>query len=209
MAGPTRAEMVLDQLSVIRADYNRILTKKRSTCLDCNGSGVHVADKQDETDSVVTCARCQGAGFEELAEYDPEFVPEELKPFITGFKTGGGGRILPEVRNKDKAAAEIMKALSNGWSSAFPRDAFGADAPGQVEETPTTDKESIIKAYERIAAAADPATAMGALREISKLRGYITEENDEIDTVPMTAVDLQKALASHIESGKNNAPTGS
>lgn len=204
MAGPTRAEAVLDAIGVIQADYNRVLTKKRSTCLDCNGSGVHVADKQDETDSVVTCARCQGAGFEELAEYDPETVPSELKPFITGFKTGGGGRILPDMRSKDKAAAEIIKMIGNGWCSNFPRDAFGGDAPGAVEP-PATDKESIIKAYERIAAGADPTMAIAALREISKLRGFITEENDEIDTVPMTAVDLQKALASHIASG-NNAP---
>lgn len=194
MAGPTRAEAVLDLIQVIGADYSRALTRKRSTCLDCNGSGVHVADTkgpQGEDDQVVTCARCSGAGFEEMDEFDATLMPDNLRPFVTGFKTGGAGRILPEFRAKDKAAAELMKAIGNGWGAEFPRDAFGGDAPASA---PIDTKDAIIAHYERIAASSDPNIAMAALKEISKLRGYLTEDDETIDTKAITAGDVAELM---------------
>lgn len=188
MAGPTRAEAVLDLIKVVGADYSRALTRKRSTCLDCNGSGVHVADTKEESDNVVTCARCSGAGYEEMDEFDATLMPDNLRPFITGFKTGGAGRILPEFRAKDKAAAELMKAIGNGWGAEFPRDAYGGDAPAHV--APIDSKDAIIAHYERIAVSSDPNLAMAALKEISKLRGYLTEDDETIDTKAITASDV-------------------
>lgn len=197
MAGPTRAEAVLDLIKVIGADYSRALTRKRSTCLDCNGTGVHVFDTkgpQGEDDQVVTCARCSGAGFEEMDEFDATLMPDNLRPFITGFKTGGAGRILPEFRAKDKAAAELMKAIGNGWSVEFPRDAYGGDAPAQTPAQAIDTKEAIIAHYERIALSSDPTLAMAALKEISKLRGYLTEDDETIDTKAITAGDVAELM---------------
>lgn len=186
MAGPTRAEAVLDLIQVIRADYSRALVKKRSTCLDCDGTGVHISDKKGEADDVVTCARCEGMGWEQSDEFDAELMPDELRPHLTGFKTGGAGRILPEFRAKDKAAAELIKAIGNGWGNAFPRDAFGGDAPAPA----LVEKEAIIAKYEQIAASADPTVAMAALREISKLRGYLSEDDETTDRAALTLGDV-------------------
>lgn len=200
-AGPTRAEAMLDALSVVRADYTKVMTKVTRTCPDCAGAGFVVGDKKargkeegdSDSDGVNHCYLCDGQGKYTTEEFDAEAMPDELRVFVTGYKTGPGGTILPEMRNKDKNATEVIKMLGNGWATAFPRDAFGSDAP--AEGVRIDSKDAIIAQYERIAMSADATLAMAALREISKLRGFITEENDEIDTVPMDALTLQQQLA--------------
>ena len=195
-AGPTRAETMLDALSVLRADYSRVFTKTVRTCPDCSGSGYVVGDKKsgDETDSdgLNHCFLCDGHGKYESEEFKAETVPDELRVFITGFKTGPAGTILPDMRSKDKNADAIIKMLGNGWQAEFPRDAFGGDA--QSDGVRIDSKDAIIAQYERIASSADATLAIAALREISKLRGFITEENDEIDVVPMDALEVQRQM---------------
>lgn len=207
-AGPTRAEAMMDALNVVHADYSRVLSKVVRTCPDCNGAGYVVGDKKvgDETDSdgLNHCYMCNGMGKYESSEFLPDCVPDELRVYITGFKTGPGGTILPDMRSKDKNADAVIKMLGNGWSSVFPRDAFGGDAPADAARIDS--KDAIIAHYERIAQTADATLAMAALREISKLRGFITEENDEIDIVPMDAVEVQKQLAAAF--GLPAAPAG-
>lgn len=185
--GPTRVEVIGDLIDVVQADYTRLLIKKRSTCMDCMGAGVHVADSDENSDSVVTCARCEGLGYEEADEFDNSMVPEDMRRYITGYKLGFKGRLLPEVRNKDKAAGELMKAISNGWLADFKRDAFGADA---APEPVDLSREAVLAQYVRIAASADPNVAMQALNAIAKLQGYVNEEDEGLDNKPLTLEDV-------------------
>lgn len=190
--GPTRVEVIGDLIDVVQADYSRAITKKRSTCMDCSGAGIHVMDTDEGGDSTVTCARCNGAGYEEVDEFDNDGVPEELRPFITGYKAGFKGKLLPEFRNKDKAASELMKAISNGWLADFKRNAFGEDAP--AEETVDLSRDAVILQYQRIAMSSDPATAMQALNAICKLQGYVDEDAEGVDNEPLTMGQLTEFM---------------
>ena len=190
--GPTRVEVIVDLIDVVQADYTRAFTKKRSTCVDCSGAGVVVADTSEETDSVNTCSRCDGAGYEHFDEFDNAEVPDDLRPFITGVKAGFKGKLLPEFRNKDKAAGELMKAISNGWLSDFKRDAFGGDAA--AEPPPDMSRQAVLANYQRIALSADPQVALQAMNAICKLQGFVNEDDNGIDNEPLTMADLQAAM---------------
>lgn len=195
--GPTRVEVIGDLIDVVKADYTRAFIKKRSTCMDCMGAGVHVMDSDEGADSVNTCARCEGAGYEQVDEFDNENVPEDLRPFITGVKAGFKGKLLPEFRNKDKAASELMKAISNGWLADFKRDAYGADAqPEPVDMS----REAVLAQYVRIASTADHATAMSALNAIAKLQGFVAEDDNGVDNQPLTLEDVTAFMNAKIRA---------
>lgn len=202
--GPTRVEVIGDLIDVVQADYTRAFTKKRSTCQDCSGAGVHVVDSDKGADSVNTCARCEGLGYEQVDEYDNNSVPDDLRPFITGVKAGFKGKLLPEFRNKDKAASELMKAISNGWLADFKRNALGEDAP--AEAPVDLSREAVIAQYQRIALSSDPTTAMHALNAICKLQGYVNEDDEGVDNEPLTLGQLTEFMNRKLKaSGRRTA----
>lgn len=214
---PVRAEVVRDLIEVIGADYSKAVVKEHVSCPECGGEGVRVYDvkaglrkKQaeralnqwgsdepyapedpEETDRVEQCAVCKGAGYVEMGTFDFANIPARIRKHVTGFKAGPRGMLLPEMRNKDKAAGELIKAMAAGWvtQADFKRDAYGNDSTAEPEDI--TSKDGLIAAYEKIARTADPVTAMGALREISKLKGYLTEDDNAIDSQPLTMSNIQ------------------
>lgn len=199
MIGPTRAEVLGDLIQVLRADYGSAITVEHTTCHDCNGEGAVLAETEDDPEKTNVCHTCKGEG--RLSDEVVNFasMPPEIRRCITGFKTGPRGRILPEMRSKDKAKAELIKAISNGWSGSFARDAFGADAPpvdtahGQMPEgVDPLSKEGLLHAYARIARDADAQTALTALNNIAKLKGYITEDDEAADNTPVSPEQVQK-----------------
>jgi hypothetical protein len=209
MAGPTRAEAIRDALMVLHADYTGVLTKQPANCPDCSGAGFVVGEKKEkgggtDSDGVHTCRACEGGGTVYLDSFDAEKVPDALKPLITGFKTVAG-QLVPEMRSKDKNADALIKMIGNGWQAEFPRDAFGADAPAEAK--PLDSKEALIARYEKIAFSSDATIAMAAMREISKLRGFVDEEGENIDTKPVTAQELQRILASHMAEDPDAPPS--
>lgn len=207
--GATRAERIADALAVHRADYNKVLVKKRITCPDCAGSSakIQVQDTDEETDkvSVTPCATCENSGAIEVEEYDADRVPASLRKYVQGFKVGPRGKLIPEMRSKDKAATELIKMISAGWSTTFPRDAYGGDAPGGEPVDPLS-KEGIIGAYARIAQDADPSTAMAALREIAKMKGYISPDDGATDNQALGAQDIQGFFNALLQSKGHSLP---
>lgn len=214
---PVRAEVVRDLLDVIGADYAKGVVKEHISCPECGGEGVRVFDvkaglrkkqaeravstwgdeggyenappKEDVTDHVETCAICNGEGTIVMETFDFNALPKKSRQYVTGFKAGPRGMLLPEMRNKDKAVGELIKAISAGWVTAadFKRDQYGNDAAAED----ITTREGLIEAYRKIAETADPATAMNALKEISKLKGFLTEDDDSIDSQPVTMLNIQ------------------
>jgi hypothetical protein len=210
---PVRAEVVRDLLDVISADYVKGVVKEPVPCPECGGEGVRVYDvkaklrkkqvdralstwgdedappQEDETDKVEPCGMCKGEGHILMEAFDFSALPKKSRQYVTGFKTGPRGMLIPEMRNKDKAVAELIKAISAGWVTAadFKRDQYGND----VNEEDVTTKEGLIAAYTKIALTADPATAMNALNQISKLKGFLTEDDDSIDSQPVTMQHIQ------------------
>lgn len=188
MRGATRAEVVKDLIDIIKADYTSAVVKRKITCPDCNGVGFHVADTSEESDKIGNCATCDNSGSVETDDYDFEAIPQKMRKYVNGFKVGPKGKLLPDMRSKDKAATELIKAISAGWCTTFKRDAYGADAPADADPL---SKDSIITAYMRIAADGDHATAMAALREISKLKGYLTDDDKAADAEALGMGDVQ------------------
>lgn len=216
LKNPVRAEVVRDLIEVIGADYSKAVVKERVICPDCGGEGVRVYDvkqgmnkrrldralnsfgaddlppeEPEETDRVEECVICKGSGYVEMESFDFGNIPARIRKHVTGFKAGPRGMLLPEMRNKDKAVGELIKAMAAGWvtQADFKRDAYGNDSTTEPEDI--TSKEGLIAAYEKIARTADPVTAMGALREISKLKGYLTEDDNAIDSQPLTMGNIQ------------------
>lgn len=214
MEKPTRAEAVAHLLGVVKADYTSAVKKRKETCQDCGGLGVTFAKSKkgkggdasehdgESGDKVSHCHSCDGMGYVEVDAFDFETLDKALKPFVQGFKIGPKGAILPDLASKDKAADQLLKVIGLGWGDDFQRDKYGSDIrPAKID---LSTKEGLISYYEAIiTGAGDPNVKMTALKEIAKLRGFITEENDMIDAVPLTAVDLQKALAEHIQKPKD------
>lgn len=230
---PVRAEVVRDLIEVIGADYTKAIVKERVICPDCGGEGVRVYDvKQgmnkrrvdralstwgsdepdapeeevEETDRVEPCGICKGNGYVEMESYDFKSMSAKTRKHVTGFKAGPRGMLIPEMRNKDKAVNELIKAISAGWvtQADFKRDAYGNDAVPDAEDI--TSKEGLIAMYEKIARTADPVTAMGALKEISKLKGYLTEDDDAIDSQPLTMGNIQGFFNGLLQSRGHNLP---
>lgn len=199
MKGATRAEVLADLIAVIKTDYNQVISKRDITCPDCNGVGFHV---EGEDDKVGNCATCANTGKVTVEHYDPEAVPDDLRPYVTGFKVGPRGTLLPDMRSKDKAAAELIKAISNGWCNTFQRDAYGGDASDPLS------KDSIIASYAQIAAGSDPTTAMAALREISKLKGYLTPDDEAADNKALNTSDVQGFFNALLTSRGHQLPNG-
>lgn len=199
MKAATRAEVLADLMSVLKADYTKAVSKKRITCPDCNGVGFHV---EGDDDKVGNCATCSNLGNIETDEYDFAHIPSDMRKFVTGFKVGPKGKLLPDMRSKDKAATELIKAISSGWCTTFQRDAYGGDAADPLS------KDSIIASYAHIAASSDPATAMTALREISKLKGYITPDDEAADNSALGTHDLQAFFNGLLTKRGHELPPG-
>lgn len=186
-SGATRAERIKDALDVLRADYTKAVVKRRIPCV-CAGDPIDVEDTEHETDKVRVCAVCQGTGYQELDEYDFAEIPKTLRKFVNGFKSGPRGTLIPDMRSKDKAADALSKMIGAGWTVDFPRDAYGADAPG----VDPLSKDAIIAMYAQIVReSADANTRMNALKEIAKLKGFLTEDDQAADNSALAIQDIQ------------------
>lgn len=198
MTGPTRAEVLGDLLHVINADYGLALTVEYTICPSCNGEGMVLAYTEEDPEKTTECTTCKGEGRLEDEVVNFSKIPPAIRKCITGFKTGPRGRIIPEMRNKDKAKSELIKAISNGWNANFARDQYGGDAPADAvhgrmpEGVDPLSKEGLLIAYARIARDGDPAQAMTALNQIAKLQGYITEDDEAADNTPVSPAQVQE-----------------
>lgn len=126
MIGPTRAEVIGEQLDIINADYTRAVVKKKVTCEACNGHGDMY---RKETETYSSCDTCLGFGFIEIEDIDIDTIPENLKRHVKGFKMGRGGKLLPEFKDKDKAIVNLMNILGlNKQTLEITRNSYGQDA---------------------------------------------------------------------------------
>ena len=202
-SGATRAERIKDALDVLQADYTKAVVKRRVVCHECGGEPLEVKDTEEESDKVRVCGLCNGDGFVMADEYDFAAIPARLRKFVTGFKSGPRGMLIPDMRSKDKAADALIKMIGSGWTVDFPRDAYGADAPGDDGLS----KEALIGMYAQVAReSADAITRMNALKEIAKLKGYLTEDDKTTDNTALAITDIQGFFNAILNSKGHNLP---
>lgn len=127
-AGPTRAEVLGELIEIVNADYTRAVTLKTVNCPDCDGHGEHVRKVGPEDFDYANCATCQGTGIIEMEDIDAKSIPDDLKPHVTEFKVGRGGKLLPVFKSKDKALVNLINVLGIAKQTLeVTRSSYGED----------------------------------------------------------------------------------